>query len=201
MDADQAAAPDWLRHWIDHVPRGNALDLGAGSGELSVWLSQRGFQVTAVERDPEALTALRHRAENFRFQVVEADLASFQPKPQSQSLILAAAVLHFLMPGRLKKVAERMEHALIPGGFLMAEVLTIDDPSFRERVEKQEPIEPNTYPIEGGEGFIHYFEKGELKRVFPELQILRYEEDRRAAPAAIGGYRAGATLVARRPHP
>ena len=45
---------------------------------------------------------------------------------------------------------------------------------------------------------IHYFEPGELARVFTELEVLEYEEYRRIDPGSEEGYRAGATFVGRK---
>ena len=46
----------WLAEVADLLPRsGRALDLAAGTGRNAVWLALRGFQVTAVDRLPDAL--------------------------------------------------------------------------------------------------------------------------------------------------
>src|SRR3989304_1287208 len=46
----------WLAEVEDLLPRsGRALDLAAGTGRNAVWLALRGFEVTAVDRLPDAL--------------------------------------------------------------------------------------------------------------------------------------------------
>jgi hypothetical protein len=95
-------------------------------------------------------------------------------------------------------LADRLRAALRPGGLLIAEVLTTDDPGFGARLESGAPaLEPNAFRLENG-GVLHYFEPGELRRVFASLEAVEYAEERRVDPAADPGYRAGATLVARR---
>lgn len=51
-------APAWLARHADLLPPpalGPALDLGCGSGRAAVWLARRGYRVTGVDWQPEAL--------------------------------------------------------------------------------------------------------------------------------------------------
>lgn len=42
----------WLRRWVDLVPRGGrVLDVACGGGRNAVFLAERGYRVTAVDRD------------------------------------------------------------------------------------------------------------------------------------------------------
>ena len=41
---------------------GRALDLGCGSGRAAVWLAERGYRVTGVDHQPEALAMGRELA-------------------------------------------------------------------------------------------------------------------------------------------
>jgi SAM-dependent methyltransferase len=45
------------------LPPGRALDLGCGTGRHAVFLAQHGWDVTAVDFVPKALSKARHRAE------------------------------------------------------------------------------------------------------------------------------------------
>jgi SAM-dependent methyltransferase len=47
---------------VDGMEAGRALDLGCGTGAQAVFLAQRGWEVTAVDVIPRALTAARKRA-------------------------------------------------------------------------------------------------------------------------------------------
>ena len=198
MNKSKYEPPGWLSAWIDHIPRGAALDLGAGQGGLAAWLSERGFNVTAVERDPMMLSVLHNRIGGDRIKVVEADLAEFQPKPEHSSLIIASSVLHFIHPRALASVGQRLLAGLAPGGLLMAEVFTVDDPSCSERKAHLDQIAPNTFALSERSGLIHYFDQGQLRSLFADLHILLYQEGRRLDSSSDFGYRAGATLIARR---
>ena len=126
------------------------------------------------------------------------DLRTFPLVRETYALVLASAVLHFLRPSELWPLADLLAASLVRGGVLVAEVLTIDDPEVSElRAAAVPEVEPNTFAIDPPDSVIHFFEAGELRRVFAGLEELDYAEDRRAAETE-AGYRSGATLVARR---
>jgi len=54
--------PDFLRRWWRLLPppaAGPVLDLACGSGRAAVWLAERGWRVTGVDHQPEALALAR----------------------------------------------------------------------------------------------------------------------------------------------
>jgi tellurite methyltransferase len=191
-----------VRPWIDSIPPSRALDLGAGEGDTGLWLAERGFTVDAVERDPEIYARLVEACAGTTVNPHLSDITEFPLSPTSYSLIVAQAVLHFLRPTQLWTLADRLVAGLIPGGILLAEVFTTDDPgcvALKESGATQ--IEPNTFLAPEPVGLIHYFAAGELRRVFAPLEVLEYDESRRADPRSEDGFHAGARLLARRPRP
>jgi SAM-dependent methyltransferase len=187
-----------LGRWVTAAPRGRALDLGAGEGEIAIWLAANGYLVDAVESSGEKAKHLRTARRGLPVVVHELDLRTFPLAEGTYSLIVASAVLHFLRPSELWPLADRLVSALTEGGMLVAEVLTADDPEAAGlRGARTAEVEPNTYAL-GPAQVIHYFEAGELRRVFRALEILEYEEARRIVPGS-EGYRSGALLIGRRP--
>lgn len=188
-----------LESWIDHVPLGRALDLGAGDGLTSAWLAGRGFRVDAVEHDPDRFDSLRRRTHGLPVHLHPIHIMQFRPALNTYSLVVAAAVLHFFAPSSLGVLAERLRRCLVQSGLLIAEAFTTDDPGYavllRENVRQ---VEPNTFEAPSLVGVIHYFEPGELRALFAGLKPLEYVEDRRLDPTSAEGYRAGALLVAQR---
>ncbi|MEO8163783.1 MAG: methyltransferase domain-containing protein [Betaproteobacteria bacterium] len=50
---------DWVIRWIDSIkPLGDVLDLACGSGRHSRLLAERGFRVSAVDRDAQSVQTL-----------------------------------------------------------------------------------------------------------------------------------------------
>ena len=189
-----------LGRWAPAAPRGRALDLGAGDGAISLWLGRRGYLVDAVENDRRLAKVLGRIRRGLPVVVHPLDLRRFPLIANTYGLIVASAVLHFLRPSELWTIADGLSAALVPNGLLIAEVLTTDDPeAVGLRSSGAAQVEPNTYRAGTREGVIHFFEPGELRRVFHALEVREYDESRRITPESSGDYRSGATLVGRRP--
>jgi trans-aconitate methyltransferase len=188
-----------IEDWLQWIPVGYALDLGAGAGDATLWLADRGFKVDAVERDEQISRDLIQACEGQEVEIYNCDVIEFKFPHERYSVINASAILHFIKPTDLWSIADRLVAALVPGGFLIAEALTTDDPGYEAlHLSGQEQIEPNTFSLPSVEGVIHYFEPGELSRIFSSLEVTLYEETRRKDEEDPVGFRAGASLVARK---
>ena len=141
-DAERAAQtvpPDWrfhqsLRHniiyhkhdineFLTHVQPGmTALELGCGSGWLTLALAQRGAQATGMDISEQALNVAQRYYESIRETVsgsVEynaADLNVLQLPAETYNIIAVRGTLHHLL--RMDAVIEQIYLALKPGGLL-----------------------------------------------------------------------------------
>jgi tellurite methyltransferase len=177
---------DQLRVWQAHLLPGRALDIGAGDGETSQWLATHGFEVDALELEQPRARHLQTLFSAFPIQLHSINVLDFNFAPVKYTVIVASAVLHFIQPNHHRQLAGRIVESLTPGGMLFAAVFTRDDPSM---LDTEDP---------GANRIHHYFDTDELRHLFPQLDVLLYEESRRVAPDSLYGYRAGATLIARR---
>jgi 2-polyprenyl-3-methyl-5-hydroxy-6-metoxy-1,4-benzoquinol methylase len=190
---------DLIRDWIHKIRPGRALDLGSGDGEQSLWLARQGFHVDAVENQAQCWKYYKRYTPQDDVHLFRLDLIEFEYHRAHYDLVLASAVLHFLRPSILPEITQKLIQTLAPGGYLVAEVFTLDDPGKHALdMAGEAEVEPNTFPIDAHPGVIHFFSPGELERWFSTLQILEYDEFRRSAPHSSYGYRSGASLVARR---
>jgi len=188
-----------LDRWITHVELGRALDLGAGGGEVSLWLANSGFSVEAVDRDLASLRRALADDKQDRVQLFEIDIREHHFDDQRYTLIVAFGILHFLRPTELWVLADQLMASLVPNGVVMCQVVTTDDPNLAAlQREEVYMIEPNTYMVPPPQSVLHYFEPGELARVFHGLQVLEFEEHRSIDPDSLDGYRAGATFVGKK---
>lgn len=81
--------PRWLASHAELLPPpalGPVIDLGSGSGRAAVWLAARGYRVTAVDWQPEALAMAQRLAatRGVRLRTVEGDVrdpAALPPGP------------------------------------------------------------------------------------------------------------------------
>lgn len=92
------------------------LEIGCGTGQLSVPLAEHGVDLVAVELGQHLAALARGNLE--RFPNARVEVAAFEDWPlptQAFDVVLAASAFHWLDPSvRLSKVAE----ALHPSGFL-----------------------------------------------------------------------------------
>lgn len=106
---------------------GPVLDLGAGTGRVSLHLARRGHRVIAVDSDPVLLAALRSRARRAGLAVgaLCGDVRELSGAPLSVGTVLAPMqLLHLLggAPGRAR-VLDAARELLEPGGCLHAALL------------------------------------------------------------------------------
>lgn len=200
---EELGADEALELHEGQLPIGHALDLGVGDGDHALWLAARGYEVEGVDVDARALRRAELRAKRLHLwlQTFQADACAFPILPDSYDLIVAAALLHFLLPDGLPALAARIVAGLKPGGYVYASVLTTDDPGYSMlRASGAPQIAPNTFDtVDLGVGpTLHYFRKGELRALFPMLDIVHYAEERTLRPGSEQGYNAAAVLLARK---
>jgi SAM-dependent methyltransferase len=107
----QAASP-WVQRFGVHAAAGQpVLDVACGSGRHVRWFAQRGCRVTAVDRDAQALDALRPLAE-----VLVADLEN-GPWPLPGRRFHAVVVTNYLW----RPLWPALLDSLAPGGWLIHE--------------------------------------------------------------------------------
>lgn len=85
---------------------GDALDLACGSGRNALWLAERGWRVTAVDRSEEAIAGLRGKVDA---RVADLEAGEFTIQESAWDLIVMS---HYLQ----KDLFEPAKRGLRPGG-------------------------------------------------------------------------------------
>jgi SAM-dependent methyltransferase len=158
--------------------RGRVLDLGAGAGVHALPLQERGFEVVAVEVDPEVCRVLRRRGVRH---VVRADAFSFQGGPFDTVLMLMnGAGLAGTLDG-LRVLLGHLSGLVAPGGQLL-----LDSADLRPGVDRQRPFASREDGRYIGEVQIQLAFRGEWGDPFPELYV---DPDTLAVVAERAGWR------------
>ncbi|MWA15772.1 SAM-dependent methyltransferase [Streptomyces sp. BA2] len=137
-DADADAELFWERHYRSRRPGaarvtpllaetasplfpGAALDLGCGAGGDTIWLAQRGWQVTAVDISTTAVERVRERAGELglaeRVSTEQHDLADSFPAGRFD--LVSAQYFHTPLQLSRGRVLGTAAKALRPGGLLL----------------------------------------------------------------------------------
>ena len=113
-----------LELWVElaRAAAGPVLDVGAGTGRVSLRLAAAGFDVTALDHDPELLAVLSERAAEAGVEVetVLADAAAFE-LPRRFALIAVPMQTLQLLDEREGFFASA-RRALLPGGLVAAAI-------------------------------------------------------------------------------
>jgi SAM-dependent methyltransferase len=119
--------------WRELVAREGApvLDVGAGTGRVTLDLARRGHDVVALDRSAELLEALRERGAGLAITTVAADARDFAIDRRFPIVVVPMQTLQLLggADGRARFLARAREH-LAPGGLLavaLAEALEAFD--------------------------------------------------------------------------
>jgi tellurite methyltransferase len=142
MTAPESQASDWLVSHATLLPsQGAALDVACGRGRNTFWLAARGFAVDAVDRNEEAIAAVRQGAAE-RGLAVRAEVRDLETTSPNlgASCYDVIVVVHYLH----RPLFPRLLAALRPGGVLVYETFT------RAQARRGRPTNP-AFLLEPGE--------------------------------------------------
>lgn len=113
------------------APPGGILDVGAGTGRVSIPLARAGHEVVALDLEEELLAALRARAGGLPIATVAADARAFA-LGRRFGLIVAPMQTIQLLEGRHAEFLARAAEHLVPGGIVAAALA--DPPEYEGEV-------------------------------------------------------------------
>ena len=149
----------WVVRWAPLMPKGTVLDLACGRGRHARHLAGLGHEVVAVDRDAEALAALKGLP---HIRAVRADLENGDPWPFAKRRFAGIVCTNYLHRPLLPALAD----ALQTGGVLIYE-------TFMQGNERHgKPSNP---------AFL--LGRGELYDVFSaRLEVLAFEQGEQHTP-------------------
>lgn len=161
---------------VNLLPKnGNVLDLGCGLGANSFFLSEKGFNVTCVDKDENAIDDIKKNFPNIK--AVKSDILNFDYWDDKYDLILILNVLHFFNLQQAKQIIGNAIGSLNKNGLIYLQVFSINDPAFKKMSNKNLLTEEkNTFFKKETNSFMHFFEKEELIKIFSQHDILEFKE-------------------------
>jgi tellurite methyltransferase len=162
----------FLRDNIDLIPVGRGLDIAMGEGRNAVYLAKKGSIVDGVDISEVALRKAKRlaRENHVSINTVNADLATYTIKPESYDVILD---IDYLQRSLIPEIKRGLKHK----GVVVFENRTVEQLTDTPQVHIRRDA---------------LLEKGELKELFKDFQILLYRENN-------DGKNAWASLIARKP--
>jgi len=143
-----------------HVPPGKALDLGCGQGRNALYLALKGFDVTAVDQNPNPLYALSDMAAQENLPVLAAGYdINAAALDEPYDFIVATVVFMFLRPDRVPDVIANMQEHTARGGYnlIVSAMDTADYPC------------PMPFPFK--------FRENELREYYAGWELVEYKEE------------------------
>jgi rhodanese-related sulfurtransferase len=148
----------WLLENADLLRRGSrVLDVACGRGRHALLLAGAGFDVTAIDRNPEAIERLRTTADRLEFRITTEviDLETDPPPALGSQEYEAILVFNYLH----RPLFPALKEAIKPGGRIFYETFT------KAQAERGHPRNP---------AFL--LDAGELPRLLAPLEVLRSRE-------------------------
>ena len=143
------------------VNPGDALDMGCSNGRNALYLAQRGFQVTAVDVNPNALGQLQSIVKQEGINAITPRLYDISDASldADYDFIACTVTLMFIDPTRVDAVLADMRHHTRVGGYNLI-VCAMDTP--------EHPC-PMNFPFT--------FRPGQLSEAYTGWEQMKYNED------------------------
>ena len=139
----------------------DALDMGCSNGRNAVYLSQLGFNVTAIDANPGAVDMLKsiineEGMTNIKTQVYDINQASLS---ENYGFIACTVTLMFMDPARVDAIIGNMQARTLPGGYnlIVCAMSTENHPC------------PVNFPFTLAEG--------KLRDAYQGWELIKYNED------------------------
>ncbi len=156
------------------------LDVGCGEGADSVFYATNGFQVTAIDSNKIYLNRLRaFRKDNNLSNITVRcrDVIHYRYPLNSFDAINCLLVGCCMRKSDFDKMLQPLKRSVKPGGIIILSLRNFLDPEFKDYQATEKMIEPNTYRKKEDCCKIRYYiEKGRLRQLFIDFEILYYHE-------------------------
>ncbi|ODC05322.1 tellurite resistance methyltransferase TehB [Terasakiispira papahanaumokuakeensis] len=145
-----------------YIPAGKVLDMGCGQGRNTLYLQQRGFEVTAFDRNEKSVDTLTTIIQDEHLSHIRAFVDDIGHVDLSEQFdwVLSTVVLMFLEKSQIAHAIKTMQTCTVPGGYNLI-VCAVDSPD---------------YPLP--DDFLSFgFKPNELAEYYQGWDFKKYNED------------------------
>ena len=175
-------------NWLDNYKssldkcKTTVLDLGCGTGNYTLYLTERGFKVISCDYSEVALEKIKSELPKVETRLVDIS----QPLPfndNSFDLVIADLSLHYFDEATTKNIMQEIKRILAPHGHLIARVNSTAD--INHGAGQGRKIEENFYFVEGYNK--RFFDIKDAEKLFSiigkaqikEADMLRYTKPKK----------------------
>lgn len=168
--------------YLGNKRRQKLLDVGCGEGADSVLFAQRGFDVTAIDKNEAYLKRFRsyRKDHGLSISILERDAVNYRYPRIRFDVILCLLVICCMKRSEFEDVLQRIKGSVKRGGTIIMSSRNYLDPELKEFRKTKKAVEPNTFPKEEEccrfGRFTYFIEKNRLREVFSDFEILYYYE-------------------------
>ena len=172
---------DWLDKYDEIFKKATSpiLDLGCGTGNDTLYLTEKGYEVIACDYSTEALESVKKYIPSA--QTLLVDISKKLPFEDNKfEVIIADLSLHYFDNNTTIEIMKEIKRILKNGGYLLARVNSVND--INHGAGQGQKIEENLYFVEGYNKRFFSFEDvnkyfsiiGKVK--VKEAEMLRYQK-------------------------
>ncbi|MBI2623786.1 MAG: class I SAM-dependent methyltransferase [Candidatus Liptonbacteria bacterium] len=158
-----------------NIPKGEALDVGCGTGNYSIYLTTRGFEVTGIDFSENALAVAKNRAHqkgiNIKFVLADANNLAGTLN-EKYDFIFDYSLLHHIADDDVQKYAAQFPSLLKPNGVLLLIC-------YSEKDAERDEFAKGARTARGKYGNMMYYRtREEIEKLYSNLQEIDYKEAR-----------------------
>ncbi|MBP7652230.1 class I SAM-dependent methyltransferase [Candidatus Dependentiae bacterium] len=106
------------------LPTGKILDMGAGTGRMSIPLSKKGYNITAIERSANMYKILKQKSKqnNIDINILNLPILDYNGSENNMVLCLFTVLNYILDEDELEKTISIIKNSLVNNGYIFFDI-------------------------------------------------------------------------------